>query len=426
MNFTHKIFLFLIIFGFLSSSAQKREKDSLLLALKNTNNDSLKCIYLNFLIEYESDNTIWPLYNAKLKVISERGVKTTDPLKKVFYLEALSNAIANDGFLKQQKGQFSGALADYRKSIDIKFDINDRSGVANNLVNIGYIYYAVGDYAKAANYYNKCLKIQEELKDKEGAALTLVNLGNVFLRQNDTLKFLELLNRALKYRQETKDQRGIANCYNSLSMIEAARSHNEVALEYSYKALKIFQELDYKDGLGNANNNLGGIYRNMGQMDKALSFFNKALKINTEIKDYRSLSNSYLNIARIHELKNRNVLALELYKEALKYAKISGEIKEIKIAAEAFYLFEKNQGNEKESKTLFLLFTKMKDSLEKKTVIKLAENTDSTSLQKNDIEEVIPQVESKGNGNNNLIIIVVSIILISGFSVIYFIFKKRK
>ena len=192
MKFFRKIFFILIAFESLSSSAQKRVTDSLLLQLSKAKNDSIKCTFLYVLIDNESDNTIWPTYNAQLKAIAEK--KTKEKRGGVFFLEVLSDAITNEGVLKQQNGKFSEALSDYRKSLEIKFDIHDRAGVADNLVNIGYIYFAAADYSKAADYYQKCLKIREELKDKAGSSLVLVNLGNVFLRQNDTVKFLDFIN----------------------------------------------------------------------------------------------------------------------------------------------------------------------------------------------------------------------------------------
>jgi tetratricopeptide (TPR) repeat protein len=420
-----KIFCCLTIFSFVFASAQKKQKDSLLAVLHNTNNDSVKCQVLTYLILIESDNTIWPAYNTELKALGEKGSKSSNQGAKIYFLEALSSAITNEGFLKQQTGKFSEAIADFRKSLEIKFDIHDRTGVADNLVNIGYIYFAVGDYSKAADCYKKCLKIQEELKNKEAVSLTLVNLANVFLRQSDTVKFLELVNKALGYRKETNDKIGIGNCYNAIGMIEVGKGNINAAFGHCNDALKIFEELEYKDGISNSINNLGGIYRRMGELEKAEEFYKKALKINLEIQDNKSASNSFLNLGDICERKKDNAGARKYYSEAMKYAKICGEIREIKMAANALYLFEKMLGHKKEADKMFNLYRIMKDSLEKKVVINIEENPMNSLFEEPFKEEIILENKPLVQSENNNTYFIIGLAVLAAILAIYFAFKKR-
>src|ERR1051326_1737075 len=107
-----KIFFFACIIACISIHAQpeeetyKKKADSLKLALKKQNNDTMRCNILDELIANENDPGIWSEYNAQLKSIAKKNLKAfppSDPLHKI-YLQFLAAALNNDGFLYAQKG----------------------------------------------------------------------------------------------------------------------------------------------------------------------------------------------------------------------------------------------------------------------------------------------------------------------------------
>ena len=62
-----------------TSSELKHTIDSLKLELKNAKHDSTKCNVLNYLVEVEYDESIWPKYNEEVKRIAEANLKNIEP-----------------------------------------------------------------------------------------------------------------------------------------------------------------------------------------------------------------------------------------------------------------------------------------------------------------------------------------------------------
>jgi len=424
MNFIAKILSGLFTLSFLFSVAQKSKTDSLIAKLKTGISDSLKCHILNDLIEDEMDNAVWPKYNAELKKIAEARIKTNNTGEKLFFLEMLSDAIVNDGYLFQQNGHLKESINEYRKALEIKFDIGDRQGVSNVLSNIGYNYDAAADYKKAANYYAKALKIQEELNDKSGASTTLVNLGSMFLNQHDTLKFGELINRALKYKEQVGDKKGIANCYNSLAIFEERNLNRKKAIEYCFMALKIQGDINYKDGMANTYNNLAGLYTRAQEFDKAKLYADKAFAISKEINDNKGMAIATRRNGDVFRLTNKLQKAKDYCEKSFKYSKLSGEIHEVKMSAEGLYKVYFKMGKKKEADFMLALFTKIKDSTEKKVEIILEDEFDDSLM----VERVEPGNSANKNeeiGLSTFLIFTMCVIGLIILIILFLVWKKK-
>jgi tetratricopeptide (TPR) repeat protein len=352
--------------------SQKRYLDSLLATLTEGKDDSMICVYLRAYVENESDNSIWPIYNERLKKLAEKNSKTGSDSRKTFYIGIIADAVNNEGFLKQEQGKFAEAIKDYQKALEIKLDVHDRAGAANSLNNIGYIYYAAGDYKKAVDFYKRCLKIQEEY-DKVGASVTLVNIANVCIVHGDTAKYIELIKKSLQYRLQLNDKRGIANCYNSLGAVYSQQRKLEQGFDYSLRALKIFEEIGYEEGIGNTYNQLGGIYHRMDNLDKSLEYYKKGLDVNRKIGDLKNLSASYVNSGLLYFYKKKYKKARAYLQEGLKIARKSSELKYIKPALKGLYILDSATGNKEQAQKLLTEYNKVKDSLSRKTNIVIPE-----------------------------------------------------
>jgi tetratricopeptide (TPR) repeat protein len=377
------LFVFLSLFSF----SQRRYLDSLLATLTEGKDDSMICIYLRAYIEDESDNSVWPKYNERLKKLAEKNSASGSSARKTFYVGVVADAINNEGFLKQQQGKFAEAIKDYKKALGIKLDIHDRAGAANSLNNIGYIYHAAGDYKKAIDFYNRSLKIQEEY-DKVGASVTLVNIANVCIVQADTAKYIELIKKSLEYRLQLDDKRGIANCYNSLSAVNCQQGKLEQGFDYALRALKIFEEISYEEGIGNSYNQLGGIYYRMENFDKAQQYYQKGLKLNKQIGDIKNLSTSYTNLGLLY-FHQKNQKARAFLQEGLKLARKSSELKYLKPALKGMYILDSATGNKREAEELLAEYVKVRDSLGRKTMIVIPEFKPD-SLATNTVDPGVP------------------------------------
>ena len=368
-------FLYCILLSFLSFGLrpQAARKQELVKLISETKLDSLKCLYLVELIENETDNTIWPSYNADLKQITLKHLNPSDGNEvDRFYLSKYADALVNEGFLMQQNSKLSEALQLYKQGLDIKLDLKLRKESSVILINIGFLFQETADYPKAYKYYKRALAIQEELNDKENAAVTLMNLASISLSQYDTTPYAVLVEKALEYRIGINDKRGTARCYNALAVIEGNKKDRSKAFYYLNKAIAINKELDDKEGLGNSYNNLGGLYFREGDLDKSSLYFNIAYKLNVEVKDNGSSSTSLKNLGDISFKKGDFQQAHEYYLKALEKARYSGIILAQERAATGLVRSSKALNLKKEISLYRNLAEKLTDSVERKVNIQLA------------------------------------------------------
>jgi len=89
---------FILILFVAQLYAQKRANDSISRMLSSNIHDTLKCISLLNYIESGLEETVWPVYNDKLILLSKQAVqKSTGQLKRT-YSYYLAVALSNKGY----------------------------------------------------------------------------------------------------------------------------------------------------------------------------------------------------------------------------------------------------------------------------------------------------------------------------------------
>src|ERR1051326_2300936 len=80
-------------------------------------------------------------------------------------------------------GNFSQALGDYQKAIDLFEKCGYKKGKINVLTNIAGIYFDEGDFVLAISYFQKGLDIARELNDGKQIGNLLNNIGSAYQNQ---------------------------------------------------------------------------------------------------------------------------------------------------------------------------------------------------------------------------------------------------
>jgi tetratricopeptide (TPR) repeat protein len=357
--------------------AFSQEIDSLKQALVKAKHDTSRCQILSAIIEAEGDDAVWPEQNERLKKICETNLEkansetTLSKQESFVFKKYYSAALNNMGYLADIKGDIPKALEYYEKSLDIKEEINDKSGMAEALNNIGFIYDNQGDISKALKYYGKSLSIQEEIRDKEGMATSLNNIGLIYHSQGNIMKALEYHNKGYKIREEIQDKDGMANSLNNVGFIYHHQGELERALDYYKKSWKTYEEINNRKGMATAINNIGNIYNERHEAKGALEFYGKALKIREEIGDKKGIANSYNNLGglylqlgydKIDQRKNFE-LALQYTVKGMKISQELGYPENIRYAAKLLVEIYKVTGNYKASLENYEIYIQMRDSI---------------------------------------------------------------
>jgi len=299
--------------------------DSSLTLYHNTAIDTLQFLYLNHIVEYCSDENIWPEYNDLLAKLVEQKIaeKPIDKKLQNKYLWFYAGALNNQANILQQKGEIPKALEQYNKALKIYETLSDKIGIAAILNNTGLIYKNQGDLKKSLECYQKSLKIQEEVGDKIGLAKALNNLGYI---------------------------------YNKLNQIPKAISYYE-------RSLSIRQEINDKEGLAVSYNNLGSIYSREGDMSKTIEYFKKGLIIFEEIKNKEGMVYTLSNIAAAQLKQNKLKESEQSALQAMQIANELGYPTVVNRAAEMMVEISQSLGNWKDAMKFYRLHIKMRDSI---------------------------------------------------------------
>ena len=383
----------------------KYTKDSLKIELKNAKHDSTKCNVLNYLVEVEADEAIWPKYNDEIKRIAESNLKIVDPNSAlgIFYQKRLSEVFNNIGYLKNNLGNINEALINYKLSIDIQEKIKYKRGLGGSYNNIGILYQNIGKIDTALIYFVKGLKVAENVSDIRGMAYLSENIGTVYLNKGLINKALEFFFKALKLQETSGDNSGLANVLNNIGIVYDNQGDDKKALEYYLKALKInesignkigiansfnnigviyqkkydlenaltyenkslilYEELGNIDGIANTSSNIALVYYGKGELDNALKFNFKALAIQEEIKNIDGMANTLNHIGEIYRKKRDYKLALQYCLKSLKYSQTLGYPDAIRNAAMELSKIYKVTGDYQKAFESFDLYISMRDSV---------------------------------------------------------------
>ncbi len=250
--------------------------------------------------------------------VSSPALVTTEPKADDFLIQ---------GRGKYEKGDFTGAIADYSAAIRLN------PNYANAYNNRGFIRFQLGDKQEAMSDYNQALQInpklalahynrgsaRAELGDKEGAiddynqalqidpnlALAYNNRGLVRAELGDKQKAIEDYNQALQIdpnlalayynrggvRAELGDKQGaiedynqslridpnLAIAYNNRGLARAESGDKQKAMDDYNQALRI------KPNLAVAYNNRGLVRAQLGDKHKAIEDYNQALSIDPKL-----------------------------------------------------------------------------------------------------------------------------------------------
>lgn len=423
MNLKISLILFLLFFITASLFSQDLDReqnvkmDSLITALKNAKEDTVRCTILNTMIEAEPDDNIWPQYNEQLKTLCKLNLKkhgNGDPLH-VFFLKYLASSINNDGYLAniqgditkalryyeeglaldqksgnlqgvatslnnigsihQYQGDVKKALEYYQKSLILRTELNDKLGISESYNNIGLVYNEQGNIPGALNNYHKGLKIQEEIGDKKGIATSLNNMGELYQQQGDTSRALNYYNKSLKLQEEIGDKNGLAGSLHNIGHIYYERGDIKSALNYFNKSYKISEEIGSKVGMAHCLNSIGVIYSGTNDLSKASEYWWKSLKLREELGDKQGMSLSLNQIATALFKLGKINEAKTYAEQSLKLAQELGYPGDIKTSSGSLSRIYSKAGDWKKAYEMLDLFRQMSDSVSN-------ENSRRITLQK--------------------------------------------
>ena len=204
----------------------------------------------------------------------ERALRLATEQEDTRDMASSQNAL---GTIYQALKQRDEALIAYSEAIALSERSKDQ---ARALANRGNLYRETAEYTLALADLHRALQIQEEVFDKEGMCFTLYSIGMTFYETQRLADGLEACQRSLDCCADANDRRKMASSLNCQGLILALlRRPNE--------SIEAFEEsLALQEALGSTAyqraevlNNMGMTYHNDGQLTPAILMYEDALEM---------------------------------------------------------------------------------------------------------------------------------------------------
>jgi len=362
--FIKYIFVVSICWFFAYPSFAQSNIDSLSLALKQAQHDTLRAKLLVEISDAcdieEVDAYVNQIFdicrkNLKNKNLSER--------ERYLFFKYSGAAFNNKGFISDQIGEPQKAITYYELALKIQEFINDKKGMAYSLNNIAYVYDNQGDVPKGLEYMHKALKIQEEIQDKVGIAISLINIGNVLRANGEENKAIDYFNRGLKINEELQNNSAMAVALLNIGDVYYTKNDTVQALLHFKKALQLYEKENDQFGYAYALVNLGHIYKKQHQYDKALSVFDKSLKMLEQQGDKAGVAKTLVNVVEVLLKQDQTEKAFEAAQRGLKISQELGYPVELQATYELLSRIYAKKGNYEKAYEMHRLYKQMADSV---------------------------------------------------------------
>lgn len=183
---------------------------------------------------------------------------------------------------------------------------------------IGEILREKGDFTGALKNYRIGMRYARDLKDRLSLQL---EVAWTYFRLGKLKEAKEMCQKILREAGLNEHQKGYA--YNILGSIYLWKGELEKALKTYKIALKIKKSIGDKRGAGATYLDLGLVYQYLLKLKKAEEFYKKALEVWTEIGYQLGITIVYLDLGTLYS-KSNNKMAEDLFKKALEKAKSIG------------------------------------------------------------------------------------------------------
>jgi len=314
------LFFTVFIKGVLKSQTDAK-KDSLLLQIKTSKNDTAK---VNAMIA-ASKYLMYKEPAEALKIITTALQKATE----IKWNKGKEQALYTKGIYYYSQSEFTKTIECWLEVLKYKEARKDLEGATAIIGNLGLVYWNLGENKKALEYLFKALKQFERAGDKNKAAIQKGNIGMVYFKLNDYNKALTYFFDALEMAETGGFDELKKNTIGNIGVVYFHQEDYTKAKEYYLKSLQFQQQAGDKQGISRQLGNIGVLYvkapelaTEKGNSKKGLflaeEYLDKALKISNDIGALNLISEQEDFYSKLEEKKGNWKNAIIRYKTFIK------------------------------------------------------------------------------------------------------------
>jgi tetratricopeptide (TPR) repeat protein len=214
------------------------------------------------------------------------------------------------GITAQTRGRLDEADDWYRKSLAIKEELGNRTGMAGSYYQLGWTAQDRGRLDEAEDWYRKSLAIAEELGDRVGVARIYHQLGWTAHDRGRLDEADDWYRKSLAIKEELGNRRTIAITYHALGGTAQRRGRLDEAEDWYRKSLAITDELGNRTGMAATYHQLGITAKIRGRLDEAEDWYRKSVAINEELGNRPHMAATYSALGLLAEDRDQAPQAL--------------------------------------------------------------------------------------------------------------------
>ncbi len=252
------------------------------------------------------------------KLLAEEAIRLSEKIK---YTRGLGDGYTRLGLLEKNKGNYTGAITYYKKSLSYRKQLNKPEQLAGTYSNIGNAYHNAAQFDSAIYYHLESIKIAEALNNTKLIIKYYGCLAVAYQKNESTEEALKYYTISYDYALKSDDPIDLLLPSINLSSLYIDINNPRKAISYLLNVVKNNPDLPAADDLGNIYNNLGTAYNNLNIEDSALYYF-EAAKVIFEAEELPELGVCLSNMGILYfkagnaekakqYLKNSNTLLLK-------------------------------------------------------------------------------------------------------------------
>jgi len=210
--------------------------------------------------------------------------------------------------------EYDKAIDYYKRSAEIKEDINDDSGLKDVMNNLGDVYYKQKVLTSSILSYERTVDLIRTLDMEQSLGPVYNKLGVAHYEMGNYDEAEKFFKESMQSLFDSDNRKEASMSVNNIgNLLYISNKYNE-AINYYERSLALKEETGYDYGAAVTLFNLGNAYRRSGNQEEALKHYNASLKIADSLG--------------INSLSARNLKALVSSYEASRDFDASAEAKE--------------------------------------------------------------------------------------------------
>jgi signal transduction histidine kinase len=327
MKLLFKIFFLILLPGLALAQNDQRYEDSLLTALKNAPNDTVRMDINRTLGFYHQGSDVGKAlvyYEAQLALAKKLNINLWE-----------ADAYQQIGFCNTRIFKLTLAYENYMQALKIAEDPSSAANIwgyssfsysktpeeARGSI-IGMIHLELFDFynrtrnqEEAFKHILKSLEIGESLNNQKILSLANRDIGIYYFNNNKPDSAFIYFKKALVYYQNSPYQKLLGTIYLSMGRYYSQERQYDSAKFYYHKGMDVTMDPASIGLLGTIQRSLGNVFIETGQLDSALVYTLQAQKLAGSINDLPGKALSLTQLGTIYQLKKEYSVAYDYLKK---------------------------------------------------------------------------------------------------------------